>query len=122
MTSNSRIVSFRDPVAPETSAPDPGNLLSGSPQVTLWNHYAEASNQFYAGVWSCTRGKWRVRYVEHEFCHMTRGRVRVTNAAGEQWEFAAGDSFVVPGGFAGTWEVVEDCSKLYVIFQASAPS
>ncbi len=116
-----RIVSFRDAVAPQLSTPDADRLLSGTPQLSVWNHYADASNQFFAGVWASTRGKWRVRYVEHEFCCMTQGRVRVTSAAGEQWEFTAGDSFVVPGGFEGTWEVLEDCRKLYAIFEA-APS
>jgi len=24
----------------------------------------------------------------------------------------------VPAGFAGTWEVVEDCTKFYAIFEA----
>jgi len=24
----------------------------------------------------------------------------------------------VPAGFSGTWEVVEDCSKIYAIFEA----
>jgi hypothetical protein len=118
---SSQIVSFRNPVTPEASTPDPKTLLSGEPQLTLWNHYTDPNNQFFAGVWSSTRGKWRISYVEHEFCHMTRGRVRITNTGGEQWDFVAGDSFVVPGGFAGTWEVIEDCSKFYVIFQPSAP-
>ena len=30
----------------------------------------------------------------------------------------AGDSFVVPAGFAGTWEVLEDSVKLYAIFES----
>ena len=118
--SRSRIVSFRDPVSPESSTPAAKDLLSGKPQLTLWNHYTEQSNQFHAGVWASTRGKWRVHYVEHEFCCMTEGRVRITDTAGDHWEFAAGDSFVVPGGFEGTWEVLEDCRKFYVIFQPSA--
>ena len=29
----------------------------------------------------------------------------------------AGDRFVIPAGFSGTWEVVEDCRKVYVIFE-----
>ena len=117
-----RIVSFRDAVASQTSTPDADRLLSGAPQLTVRNHYADASNQFFAGVWASTRGKWRVRYSEHEFCHITQGRVRIASSSGEQWEFAVGDSFVVPAGFAGTWEVIEDCRKLYAIFEASAPS
>ena len=32
----------------------------------------------------------------------------------------AGDSFVVPSGFGGSWEVLEDCRKLYAIFEAGA--
>jgi uncharacterized cupin superfamily protein len=25
---------------------------------------------------------------------------------------------VIPAGFVGTWEVIEDCSKIYAIFEA----
>jgi len=37
---------------------------------------------------------------------------------GGRWEFAAGEGFVVPAGFTGTWEVIEDCTKFYAIFEA----
>jgi uncharacterized cupin superfamily protein len=30
---------------------------------------------------------------------------------------AAGDTFVIPAGFVGTWEVLEDCRKIYAIFE-----
>ena len=112
-----RIVSFHDPVTGQTQSPDPERLISGKPQQTIANHFADESNQFFAGVWSSTRGKWRVRYTENEFCHLTAGRLIVIADTGERHEFAAGDSFVIPAGFAGTWEVVEDCSKLYAIFE-----
>jgi uncharacterized protein len=114
-----RIVSFRSPVEAQSSAPDPERLLSGSPRLTVRNHYSDASNQFFAGVWEATRGAWRVRYTENEFCHLLSGRIVITSETGERLEFAAGDSFVVPSGFAGTWEVVEDCRKLYAIFEAA---
>ena len=29
----------------------------------------------------------------------------------------AGDRFVIPSGFSGTWEVLEACRKVYVIFE-----
>jgi len=32
--------------------------------------------------------------------------------------FAAGDAFVIPAGFTGTWEVLDDCAKIYAIFEA----
>ncbi|WP_414028394.1 cupin domain-containing protein, partial [Escherichia coli] len=30
------------------------------------------------------------------------------------------DRFVIPAGFQGTWEVLEACRKVYVIFEAKA--
>jgi uncharacterized cupin superfamily protein len=112
-----RIVSFRSPVAAESSSPDAQRLLAGNPRLTVRNHYADASNQFFAGIWEATRGAWRVRYTEHEFCHLLSGRIVITSETGERQAFEAGDSFVIPCGFAGTWEVVEDCRKLYAIFE-----
>lgn len=96
---------------------DADKLIAGEPRVKVWNHYADGSNRFFAGVWSATKGVWRVRYTEHEFCHLVEGRVAITSLDGERVELAAGDSFVIPAGFAGTWEVLEDCRKLYAIFE-----
>ena len=33
-------------------------------------------------------------------------------------EVVAGDEFVIPGGFEGTWEVTERTRKIYVISEA----
>jgi len=48
---------------------------------------------------------------------MTAGRIRITDEGGTQREFGAGDTFVVPAGFEGTWEVLEAARKLYVIYE-----
>jgi uncharacterized cupin superfamily protein len=71
-------------------------------------------------VWESTPGRWRVRYSENEFCHITRGKVRIEDDAGRSWTFEAGDSFVIPAGFAGIWKVIEPLSKLYVIFEPAS--
>jgi uncharacterized protein len=115
-----RIVSFRDAVEPSHSAPEADRLLAGQPRLAVWNHYADRTEQFFAGIWSATRGCWRVEYSEHEFCHLLAGRIVITSRAGERYEFIPGDTFVIPAGFAGTWEVVEDCRKLYAIFEPKA--
>lgn len=117
MSTTPGIVSFQTPVEPQRSEPEADRLIAGKPKLTAWNHYADATNQFFAGVWAGTRGAWRVRYSEHEFCHLLSGRVAITSETGERKEFTAGDSFVIPSGFAGTWEVIEDCRKLYAIFE-----
>ena len=96
-------------VTPAGAVPDPSPLF--------WNHFSDPSEQFFAGVWAATRGRWRVRYTETEFCHLLAGRVILVGEDGERNEFSAGDSFVIPSGFSGSWEVVEDCRKLYVIFE-----
>ena len=111
------IISFRAAVEPQSSTPDAERRLAGDPQLTVWNHYTESTAQFFAGVWAATPGRWIVRYSEHEFCHLLAGRVVITSDSGERSEFGAGDSFVVPAGFTGTWEVITHCRKLYAIFE-----
>jgi uncharacterized cupin superfamily protein len=117
MSATPRVVSFSHAVEAQHSHPEAERVLAGKPQLTVWNHYSEGTQQFFAGFWAATRGRWVVRYTEHEFCHLLAGRVVITSDAGERMEFGSGDSFVVPAGFVGTWEVVEDCRKLYAIFE-----
>ena len=104
----------------EVSEPPSDRLLAGSPELQVRNYFSDASQQFFAGRWSASRGKWRVRYTENELCVMTAGRVIIESASGARSSFGAGDAFVIPAGFEGTWEVVEDCSKIYAIFEARA--
>ena len=112
------IVRLDAAVAAEISAPPAERLIAGTPQLELRNYFSDATQQFFAGRWSATRGKWRVRYTENELCVMTAGKVVIESASGERASFAAGDAFVVPAGFTGTWEVTEDCTKIYAIFEA----
>lgn len=111
------IIPLEGQVAVEESAPGADRLLCGQPRQHVWNFFSDASGQFHAGRWSSTAGCWRVRYTENELCVLTAGRVALQASAGERFEFAAGDAFVVPAGFEGTWEVLEECSKIYAIFQ-----
>ena len=101
----------------EESGPAADRVLAGDPRQRAWNFFSDASGQFHAGRWSSTPGRWRVRYAENELCVLTAGRVVLRCASGERCEFIAGDAFIVPAGFEGTWEVLEECSKIYAIFQ-----
>ncbi|HET9474988.1 MAG TPA: cupin domain-containing protein [Steroidobacteraceae bacterium] len=113
-----QIVDFRNKIESETATPAADRLIAGNPHQQISNYFSDATQQFHSGIWSSTRGKWRIRYSESEFCCLTRGRVALANEAGERWEFGMGEGFVVPAGFAGTWEVIEDCTKFYAIFEA----
>lgn len=115
---NAKIIDFSTPLAGDPSSPTADRLIAGDPRQTAANYFSDPTAQFHSGRWSSTRGKWRIRYSESEFCCLTKGRVVLENQAGERWEFGPGQAFVVPSGFEGTWEVVEDCTKFYAIFEA----
>jgi uncharacterized cupin superfamily protein len=111
------IIPLSGEVPVEESAPSAERLISGNPRHRAWNFFSDLAGEFHAGRWSSTPGRWRVHYTEYELCVMTAGRVVLQNSSGERLEFHAGDAFVVPAGFEGTWEVLEDCTKIYAIFQ-----
>jgi uncharacterized protein len=100
-----------------TSTPAPDRLIDGTPEHRVSNYFTDSTGQFFAGRWSSTKGKWRVRYTENELCVMMAGRVVLTSDDGAASSFGAGDAFVVPAGFSGTWEVIVDCTKIYAIFE-----
>lgn len=102
------------------SRPPPDRLIAGTPQHTARNYFSDTTGQFFAGVWESTPGKWRVRYTENEFCHITAGAVTIEDGCGGRWSFKTGDSFVIPAGFAGTWQVLAPLRKLYVIFEPAS--
>ena len=113
-----RIVSLASRLDPDVSSPPADRVLEGSPQTRVWNYYTDPKQQFFAGRWSSTRGKWRVRYTETELCVITAGKVVLVSDDGARSVFQMGDAFVVPAGFTGSWEVVEDCTKIYGILEA----
>jgi uncharacterized cupin superfamily protein len=115
---NTSIIDFRDVVAGDESAPEPGKVISGAPRTLVVNRFADPGGQFFAGDWSSSVGKWRVAYSEHEFCHLLEGRVVLTSDQGQRWDFGPGDAWVIPAGFCGTWETLEPARKRYAIFEA----
>lgn len=114
---NPPIVDFHSSVESEPSAPAPDKILTGAPRQLIANYFSDPTQQFHAGRWSSTPGKWRIRYTESEFCCLTRGRVALEDSSGRRWEFGIGDAFVVPAGFEGSWEVLEECTKFYALFE-----
>jgi uncharacterized protein len=101
--------------APEAETGKPGNIVSGAPQTSVQNYYTDKSGDFYSGVWESTPGKWAINYSEDEFCVLLEGRVVLTNESGKAETFKAGDAFVIPAGFKGSWETVEKVRKFYAI-------
>lgn len=48
---------------------------------------------------------------------MLAGKSIITDQGGNVLTVAAGESFVIPCGFVGTWEVVEPTTKRFVIYE-----
>ncbi len=92
-------------------------IVVGAPAQRIANAYSSADGTFHCGIWEGDIGAWRVRYTEDECCHMLAGRVRIVADSGEERIVAAGDSFVLPAGFTGVWEVLEPARKLYAVYE-----
>ena len=116
------IVDFRRNMKGEESSPSADKVIKGEPKTVAKNYFSDPSGQFFAGTWSSTVGKWKIDYAESEFCHLLEGRVVITSAEGKRWQFNAGDAWVIPAGFSGTWETVEPARKRYAIFEAASPA
>ena len=69
-----------------------------------------------AGTWAHAGGVLHIQGDYDEVCVLLAGHVRLTSASGYTAEFKAGETFVIPKGFQGTWETVEPVRKHYVIF------
>ena len=103
--------------ASSTYRPAPERILAGDPVHTATLHFTSADGRFTAGTWASERGTWRVVFTESEFCHLLEGVIVVTDEAGEKTTFRAGDAFVSPAGFTGTWEIVEPARKLFAFYE-----
>lgn len=50
----------------------------------------------------------------HEVCVVLSGRVAIEDESGARADFEAGEAFVVPAGFRGTWHTIESTRKIFV--------
>ncbi|MDI3324837.1 cupin domain-containing protein [Pontibacterium granulatum] len=103
--------------APAATAINPERVLSGAPKEIIENLFTNAKENFFCGVWSSTEGKWTLNYTEDEFCYLIRGKAILTDAQGVAEEINAGDAFVIPAGYQGTWETIGDAQKFYAIYE-----
>lgn len=92
------------------------NLLEGDPSESGHTFFTNAQGNVTAGVWECTPCKERFdRYGVDELCTILSGSVTVTDADGNAETFGAGDSFLMPQDFRGTWHITETLKKFWMI-------
>lgn len=115
-TASSSIISFSDSPTKELhSSPDAARLLEGKPQHITHPYFESADGSFITGIWESTPGKWRALTGKDEFCYIVNGHLRLVSDTGESRTFKTGDSFIIPQGFSGCWEVLEKTTKHYAI-------
>ena len=116
------VISFQDCIAkhdpePQHYRPDAERILNGDPAQTAINAFTSADGRFNCGIWESQPGKWRVVFSESEFCHLLAGVIVVAGDDGSERTFKAGDAFVCPAGFSGTWDVLEPVKKYYAFYE-----
>ncbi len=90
--------------------PDPGVRYT----TKLW--YAAPDGAFRTGFWAAQPGRAEISYTKDELCMLLEGEVRLTAADGTVATYRAGDSFVIPNGFKGTWETVSPVRKFFATY------
>jgi len=119
MISIENILSLAHPdMASEVVMPGAEKIISGEPLQNIWNVYSSADGKMHTGIWDCQAGAWQVHYSEDEVCIILAGESILTDLNGQQKTVQAGDQFVIPAGFKGTWQVPSYCKKVYVIYEA----
>ena len=119
---NQKVIAFAT-AKPQSSTyrPKTERILAGDPVQTADLVFTSEDGRFSCGTWEAQPGKWRVVFTESEFCHLLEGVIKVTDEAGDVTVFRAGDAFVSPAGFTGTWEILEPAKKLFATYEAPPP-
>ncbi|MFM0395893.1 cupin domain-containing protein [Paraburkholderia phytofirmans] len=89
-------------------------VLAGDPLQMVHTHFSSPCGQLAAGIWEGACGQWAVNFTESEYCEILEGVSVIRDADGVAKTVRAGDRFLIPAGFKGTWEVVEPCRKVFV--------
>ncbi|MGX5697392.1 cupin domain-containing protein [Agromyces soli] len=93
--------------APKPTATTPGVVEATSP---LWS-----AGGTEVGFWECSPGSFTARRDGYtEICQILAGSVTVETSGGRRQTLGAGDTLVMPSGWAGVWHVHETLRKTYV--------
>ena len=113
-----KVIAYADPISgPQVYRPESSRIVAGDPTQSAWNLFQSQDGRFNSGIWTSERGTWRVVFSESEFCHLLEGIIIVRGDDGSERTFRAGEAFLTPAGFTGTWEVVEQARKFYATYE-----
>lgn len=93
----------------------PDRVVAGDPQHETRTFYESPDGKLIAGTWTSTPGKWHAFIDRDEYCTILAGHVNLIAEDGTTQSFRSGDSFLIPNGFRGYWDVLETTTKHFVI-------
>lgn len=114
------VVSFSEPPASSASrrlADLPDRVVEGDPHHETEMQFESPDGSLLAGSWTSTPGKWHAFSDRDEFCYIVYGHCRLISEDGTSNTYRSGDAFLIPNGFKGYWEVLEETRKHFVIRQ-----
>lgn len=80
--------------------------VSGAQAPQARTAFVDVTGRFTAGVWACDAGTLEIRNLAiDEACYLIAGEVVLTDPQGRTETFRAGEAFVLPRGFSGTWHM-----------------
>lgn len=94
------------------------NVISGKPSHTIYVASEDPGGKFITKMYECSPGKFPVEpyFIDcYELAHILTGKLIVTDSDGNTQTYEAGDVFITPQGFTGTWEIVETMRKVFAI-------
>ena len=99
----------------------PSRPLRGNTRYKTLEVFSGNAGKANAGVWEATAGAFQSNIQGYiEFCHIVEGSCRLVDPDGAVHHFQAGDSFVLPDGFCGHWEVDERVKKVFITTEVEA--
>jgi len=80
--------------------------------------YRSTDRKFTVALWESGPGILKTDgYPHDEYCLVLEGHLIITNQSGRREEFGPGDTFVIPKGWVGTWNMTTRLKKQYVAFE-----
>lgn len=90
---------------------DVSKIISGSPTTKTAIQHA---GLLVSGTWECEVGKWSHEQSGDEYVNLLEGTMILENEDGAE-NYSAHDTFVIPDGWVGTWEVTAPLKKFFVV-------
>ena len=90
---------------------------------TILTEYKSEDRKFIVALWESGPGVLKTdTYPHDEYCFVLEGHLIITNQSGSREEFNPGDTFVIPKGWAGTWNMTTRFKKQYVAVEETQES